>query len=284
MAAIGQVSDISSYINTIFENALFVARDNNLMVPLVTTFGDRRGIATRENSTYGTAVIDTVADTDDLAGQAFTPSSLATITPVEKGGQFLLTDQRLESDPFTLANDASRELGMAMATKMENDLLLTFASLTGGTIGGAGTAITWGHFNAMLSQLRNQKAPLPYAFVCHSYHWHRLANAVTPATATQTNAPLFQDEVLRMFWVRTVGPVDIYVTSNLNVDGSDDAYCAMFSRPAIALDVRRAPRLEPQRDASRRAIELNMTSLYATGVWRPKFGIQATFDASTPTY
>jgi len=47
--------------------------------------------------------------------------------------------------------------------------------------------------------------------------------------------------------------------------------------------MRRALRLEDERDASRRGIELNMTAVYAYGVWRPAMGITGLFDASTPT-
>ena len=52
---------------------------------------------------------------------------------------------------------------------------------------------------------------------------------------------------------------------------------------ALALDVRRAPRVERQRDASRRAEELNLSAVYAHGVWRPKFGVKIISDASIPT-
>jgi hypothetical protein len=57
----------------------------------------------------------------------------------------------------------------------------------------------------------------------------------------------------------------------------------IFSPLALALDVRRAPRIEPERDASRRATELNLSSVYAHGVWRPKYGVQLISDASTPS-
>lgn len=276
-------SDISTFVNPVFEAALSVARDNNLILPLVTTFGDRNDDALRKLQQYGTATINSIAETDDLTSQAFTPTTLSTLTPAEFGAQFFLTDRRIDNDPFGVRADAAMELGLAMAQSVEQAVLGDFSTLTGGTVGAAGTVITWGHFYAALSQLRNQNAPLPYACVLHPYQWHVLAKAVTPAGGAQTNAPNFQDEVTRRFWVQTVGPVDIYVTNNIAVDGSDDAYGAMFSRMALAYDSRRAPRLEPERDASRRGIELNLSSVYAHGAWRPKFGIAMHFDASAPT-
>ena len=94
---------------------------------------------------------------------------------------------------------------------------------------------------------------------------------------------MIQDDVLRNFYVGSVSGVDIFTSSNIAVDATPDAYCAMFARPAIAIDWRRAPRIEPERDASRRGWELNLSALYAHGVWRPKFGIQGLFDATAPT-
>lgn len=282
MSNLNPSTNISVYIQTIYEDAMLVARENNLMLSLVKVYGDKTGLAERSRSEYGTATIKQIAETDDLAGQAFTPSVQQTLTPVEYGAQFVLTDSRRESDPFGVQEDATMELGQAAGESIDVSLTTNFSSLTGGTVGAAGTAITWGHFFAMMSILQVQHAPKPWVFVCHPYHWQRLGKAAAVG-ATVTNSPALQDDVARNFFVQNVGGVDIFQTANIAVDGSDDAYCAMFSRNAIAYDERRAFRLEPERDASRRAWELNLSAVYAHGVWRPKWGIQGLFDASVPT-
>lgn len=278
---INNAANIAAFVNTIYEDALLVARDNNLMAALVTSFADRSGTALRSLQTYGTATMNSISDVDDLSSQVLSPTQLSTLTPGEFGSQFLLTDLRLETDPFGLRNDAAMELGQAMAQKIERDLLGTFTSLTGGTVGAAGSACSWAYFYSALSRLRAQNAPLPYVFVCHPYHWYQLGKAVAPG-ATVTNSPAIQDAVLRNFYVGSVSGVDIYTSANITIDGSDDAVSAMFSRPAIALDIRRAPRIEVERDSSRRAWELNMSAVYAVGAWRKTFGVQATFDAAAP--
>ena len=275
-------SDISTFVQTIYEDAMMVARDNNLMAALVLPFMDRSGTAARTRSEYGTATINTVAEADDMTSQAFTPTTANTLTPAQVGAQFFITDLRVESDPFGVQSDASLELGLAMAQSIETNLLGNFSSLTGGTVGASGTAITWGHFFAMLTRLRAQNAPLPYNFVCHPYQWHQLGKAVAPG-ATVTNSDDIQNEVLRNFYVGTVSGVNIFTSSNIAIDTGVDAYCGMFSRPAIGIDWRRAPRIEPERDASRSGYELNLTAVYAHGVWRPNFGIQGLFDAAAPT-
>ena len=92
------------------------------MAALVRNFADRTGTATRQNSQYGGLTINSIAETDDLTGQSFTPSSIATLTPSEAGGQYFMTD--LRRDRIRLrSNDASADMGGAMATKLETDLL-----------------------------------------------------------------------------------------------------------------------------------------------------------------
>ena len=284
MAALNPSSDISGYIQAIYDDAVFTAREMTFMASLVTPFGDTTDEKkTRQRSDWSSATIATIGETDDLASQAFTPTAGNTLTPVEYGAQFFLPDTRVSADPFGVRQAAALELGMSLATDINTNLLGDLASLTGGTIGAAGTAITWGHFFAALSQLENATKKMgPYVCVMHTYQWHILAKSVA-AAATVTNAPNFQDEVMRRWYVGTVGPVDIYTTTDLTVDASDDASGGMFQRQAVALDGRRPPRMEPERDASRRGWELNMTTVYAHGVWRSAFGIVMTFDASTPT-
>jgi hypothetical protein len=275
-------SDIAGFVQTVYERAMLVARENTLAVNLVTVYADRSGTAARSNSEYGTATIQAIAETDDLTSQSFTPSVLSTLTPAEAGGQFFVTDLRRETDPNPVLNDAAIELGMAVADKVDRDIFSNFSSLTGGTVGASGTAITWGYFSAMLARLVARKAPRPYVFVCHPYQWDVLARAVSQAAASRTNVPEYlMEAVARNYFMQTVSGVDIFVTSNVPLS-STDARCAMFSRPALAYDLRRAARLEPERDASRRGYELNMTTVYAHGVWRPTYGIQGLFDATAP--
>ena len=282
MSDLNPTTNISGYIQTIFEDAMHVARENTLMTRLVYGFFDQRGDQPRSRSEYGTATMNQIAETDDLSSQAFTPSVKATLTPAEIGAQFFLTDRRVDTDPFGVRQDASMELGASAGEQIDTAITGSFSSLTGGTVGAAGTAITWGHFFAMQAILRAKKAPKPWVFVCHPHHWHPLGKAASVG-ATVTNAPALQDQIAANYFVQNVAGVDIFTNANIAIDGSDDAYCAMFSRMAMAYDERRAPRLEPERDASRRGWELNLTDVYAQGVWRAEWGVQGLFDAATPT-
>jgi hypothetical protein len=283
MASLNPESDISAFVNTVFEAAILAARDNSFMPSVVRGFSDRTGLAVRQNSQYGGATMNQVGETDDLVGQAFTPASIATLTPVEFGAQYTITDSRVESDPFSVRADAAADLGLAMATKVETSLMGHFNAFTSGTIGAAGSICTWSYILAMETILRRQLAPRPYVLVLSPAHWYQLGKAASVASSSATNVPeSLKEAVNSTFYVGQAAGVSIFVSGNVEASGTD-AYAGMFSRDALAYDLRRAPRMEPERDASRRAIELNMTSVFAHGVWRPLFGVCGLFANAAPT-
>lgn len=287
MPQLNTASDISSLALAIQEDAIFVERSVNFIQNLVTVYRDASGVNTRKNFQYGTATVNQVAETDDLSSQAFAPALLNTLTPYEYGAQFFITDLRAETDsPDNIRTDGARELGFGAAAKVESDVLGLFPSLTGGTVGASGTAMTWGLFFAAATRARvsvkNQAMPL-YA-VLHEYQWHAMAKAVSPAASTLiTNTPAFSESIIASWYKGRIAGVEVFVTPNSAMLSGTDAYGAVFARDAIALDWRRPIRVEGERDASRRGMEMNLSMVYAKGVWRPTFGVQILTDCQAPS-
>ncbi len=274
---------ITAYIQDIYEDAMLVARDNNVMAALATTFNDRTGDANRKNSTYTEGTIGSLTETTDLSSQHLTPAVVATLDPAEFGMQYFLSDLRVESDPFQVRNDAATSMGNAMAEHVETALLGDMANFTGGTVGtgGTGDPMTWGKLFAARARLRATKAPPPYYAVMHEYQWHNLAKSASVAASVQGAAPNFTDDVMLNWYVGRAGDMSIFTTVTLAAGTAVTA--GVFSRSALALDWRRAPRLEPERNASMRGTELNLSTVYAHGVWRADFGVKLIADASAPT-
>lgn len=276
-------SDISSYIQTVYDDAMFVLRENNLAAQLVKVFTDLSSTATRTGKDYSEAsIVTSIGEDDDLVAQKWNPSDGQSLTPGEIGAQFFLTDLRLASDPENLRNDAAMELGMAGATQIDQDVFGNFNALTGGTIGASGSANSWGYFYAMATKMRINKVPKPWYYVCTAAQYHPLGTALAQGGGALQVTGSLAESVVGDFYLGRQAGIEIFVSENLETS-SNDAYAAMFNPLAIALDVRRAPRLEPERDASRRGIELNFTSVYAHGIWKPTWGVQAIFSNTAPT-
>jgi hypothetical protein len=81
-------------------------------------------------------------------------------------------------------------------------------------------------------------------------------------------------------YVGTIAGIDIYESANLTIDGNDDAKGAVFAPEALAIAMKRDFQIEPQRDASLRAFELNATAVYGVGELDDSFGVEMFFDSA----
>jgi len=226
---------------------------------------------------------ETVGEGEDFANPTtFDKTVLATLTPGEVMAQIVLTDRRIETDPDDARRDAATELGNAIATKIDTDLVTEFTNITSG-VGSAGSSLTFNMVAAALSQLRNANAPNPIYVVLHPYGWHDVWDELGSPASNQAFLGDVANEALRSFFVGDWLNISWFTSSNIPVDDNDDAVSAIFNPNALGFDSRKAPTLEVERDASLRAYELNMSAGYAVGVIRTAFARKITHDATTPT-
>jgi hypothetical protein len=284
--AVTAVADLNGLFSTIYERVLFVAREANLMTSLVTNVS-ATGWMSRNVSVRPQISATSVGETQDFnSPTSFGKSTLATLTPAEIMAQVVLTDQDQETDPDGAKMDAERELGMAVATKIDVDLLALFSSFATDKGTGAGNSATFATFAAGVSVVNNvtKRSDGNAIAVLHPYHWHDLWLELGKPAATYPSLEEITTQALRDYYITTLlGNVRIFVSSNITVDGSDDCISGIFTRSAIYLDTRRPLRLEPQRDASARAWEINVNAGYACGLVRSTYGVKYTADATAPS-
>jgi len=281
--AVSTVSSMNSLFNLIYEDALFVARETNIMTSLVRTFS-AQGWMNRVIGIYPTLAAESVGENVDYSNATeFTKTSHATLTPGEVIAQVILTDRRIDTDMQNARVDAAQELGNAVATKIDVDLVGTFDSFATDKGDGAGNSATIANFAAAVSVLRNAKAPNPLYAVVHPFHWHDIWVELGQPGANQALLGDVANQALRDFYVGRWVNIQWYTSANIAVDASDDAVSGVFNPQSIGFDTRKAPTLEPERDASLRAWELNMSAGYAFGVIRNSFGVGFTADATEPT-
>lgn len=152
--AVTTTTDLNGLYNTIYERALFVAREMNLMTQLV----DNRsatGWMSRVVPIRPQITAVSVGETEDFnAPTTFGKSTLATLTPGEIMAQVVLTDRDVETDPDSAVRDAEFELGASIATKIDVDLLGLFTSFTTDKGDGANSTATFENFAAAVAAIR----------------------------------------------------------------------------------------------------------------------------------
>lgn len=275
---------ISDVLPAIWESALDYAKHSFVMPSLVKTFTNYRGMVDRLVSQYvETGVTDNLGETTDLTTTPFDRSLLSTLTPKEIGKQFVITDRRVDTDTEDVFADAARDIGYAIGKKLEVDLLGVFPSFTPTPVGAKNAAFSMAKVMVARSILAANNVPGPYTLVLHPYQFHDIFTDFT-ALAVASNQDIING-FAKNYYVTRYADVNIVVSSlpTITTDGSGTwATAALFSRDAIALDIRRGFRIEPERNASMRATELNATMIYGVGAWRPDWGIEIWSDATTP--
>lgn len=280
--AITTISDLNSLFAEIYDDALFVAREMNIMTNLVRNFS-AMGWMDRNVSVRPQVTAQDVSEGVDFSNPTtFGRTSLATLTPGEVMAQVVLTDMDIETDPDNAREDASRELGGAVATKIDVDLVGEFADFTTDK-GTSGSALTISRCAAGVSVLRNSSIPNPLYFVLHPYGWHDIWTELGQPSTNQAFLGEIANQALRDFYAGRWLNADWFVNANISIDATPDAVSAVFSPQAIGFDSRKMPTMEPERDASLRAWEINMVAGYGHEAIRTDYGIALTHDATEPT-
>ncbi len=270
MANESTYSDISSVVNAIWEEAILAARELMVMQPIVKNFGGN-GLTPRKWTTYTGGTVQEIGETDDMSAQTFNHAVAGTLTPATKGAQYFLTDSRIASDWANARNDAATDLGQVVAVKIDTDLVGDLASLTGGTIGTAGGTLTFKNVLLASAKVRAKKATGVLRCVLHPV---QMAYVLSGDVPDLVKSPRFMDSLASQWYVGGYGGIEFF--TDANITSGTAAVGGIFAEQAIAYDLRRAFRIESQRDASRGGggWELNATVQYAQGMYCPLFGVK----------
>lgn len=283
--AITTTSDLNGLYNQIYERALFVLRESNLMVNLVSNYS-ANNFYTRNITTRPTLSVETTSEGVDYANaQSFGKTLVGSLTPQERIAQVVITDIEIMNDPDSTVGDASQELGASMAAKVDTDLIGVFSSFST-DIGSAGTSATLSKIAAGISILQTRFALQDGIInvVLHPYAWHDIWVLLGQPTANQALLGDLANQALKDYYVGNFVNARWFTSANIPVNSNDDVVNGIFTQSAIAFDSRISPYMENERDASLRATEMNFVSAYAVGLGkRPTLGVKYTCDASTPS-
>jgi len=269
-------STLDDLFVNIVAQARFTAEEQSLMRNLVTMYNiDGQAGKTIQVPKYPSISAAALTEGTDMSSTAVSTSSVS-ITVAEVGAQVLLTDLAAmgAGDP---AAELGTVLGNAIATKMDKDLIALFDGFST-SLGATTTELTVAYLFQAAATLRANKAPGRLVGVFHPYQTYALKASLTN-TMVNPNAGDLQNEAMRTGYVATIAGIDIFESSNITVDGSGDAKGAIFAPEALALAMKRDFVIEPQRDASNRAWELNATAIYGVGELDDSYGVEMYFDA-----
>lgn len=275
------ISSMGSLYPSIYEDTLFVIREASLMPGLVTNYS-ATGMQVRYLGIYPQITAQAVSEGVDYANPTeWTKTQQMALTPSEAVAQVILTDERIATDPEDARQSAARELGLAIATKIDTDLTALFSGFSTNK-GTSGSALSIARCAAAMAVLRSYSVPNPVYFVLHPYGWHDIWTELGQPTTNKAFLGETANQAMMDYFVSDFLNAQWFVSANVKESGTD-GYSAVFHREALALDTRLAPRMEVERDASLRADEINVVAWYGVGERRDTFGVGLTHDVTEPS-
>lgn len=271
-------STLDDLFSNIVQEAIFTAQEQSLVRNLVTTYniGADAGKSVQV-PIYPSVVAAALTEGADLTSTAVSTSGV-TISVSEVGVQAVLSDLASQSASGDVAGQLGRVLGEGVAKKMDQDLIGLFTGFSTG-FGAAGSELTAADIFKAAATLRANNATGQAVAIIHPYQAYQLKANMTN-TFANPNGGVAQNEAMQRGFVGRLAGIDIYESSNVVIDSSDDAIGAVFVPAALGLALKWDVKVEPQRDASIRGWELNATAAYGVGELQDGLGVKLTFDAA----
>jgi len=276
-------SVLSELYANIVQSALFTLNEQTVIRPLVRNY-DMSGTPglTAQVPIYPAVSAAGVADGTDLTNTAFNTTS-KTITASEVGVMVELTDLAAESATDDVAAAIGRQIGAAMAEKVDTDLAGLFSGFSN-VVDKSGAAVTVEDISKAAATLRANKANQNGAYVCvlHPYQAFDIKKQLTNNGATMSHALSdVGNSALRDGFIGRIAGVDIFESTV--VSGSDSAgsyFSAVMTQDALGYMVKRAMRIETERNASKRSLEIVGSMAYGTSELFDQYGVAIQSDAT----
>jgi len=289
--AITTLQQCQDTIPTVIEKARFTELFGFPMAALVQNI-PKKGKGSTVNVPYwGILSASTLTEGVDMANSQTLVDTNVPVTLNEVGAKVILTDNLIEDDQEEVKGVAGILLGNCLGLKRDTDLL---ALLDNGTnsLCGANTPITMGHIAAGRALLQGNATsvggpcPGPYTVILHPFTTLDLVDVVTPILPTATYTPAMSggltDEILRQYTIGRLFGMNMIEDGNLPIDDDDDIKGGIIGPTSIILATAREWNVEPERDASLRAWELNCVGRYGVANYLNGWTVELYADAATP--
>ena len=217
---------------------------------------------------------------------ADTNTNSKTITLAEHVVFAEVTDFLRDSAQENVIASLGTQSGLALAESLDNELINLFDNSTGYTasgitqgVGAGGSDNTVAHIMSAAAIIRSNKYSGPLVAILHPKQAYGIKAAMTATNSYQaaTNAG---NRVLDQYFVGSVAGVQIYESSLVTVDGSDDAIGAVFAPSAFGIAQRGGVTMEEQRNAAKRSTDVVLTAVAGAACLRPELVCLVTGDAS----
>jgi N4-gp56 family major capsid protein len=276
-------TSLASLISPIVQEALFTANERSIMRGLVkeyTVANNTGKIA--QVPIYPVVSAQDLTEGTDMSGVSGVDQTITTttkdITLKEVGLMTNLTDFIRDTSEQNVVSHLGRIFGEAIAKKIDSDLIGLFTDFSTEKGPGAGAELTIQDLFEAAAELQTNNAPGAYYGVFHPKQIFNVKKALTNTFSGANNLSDVGNEAMRAGFVGTIAGIQIFESSNVSVDTSDDSIGGVFSQEALGIAMQNDLTMEMQRNASLRAEEVVATARYGVAELIDTYGVKLTAD------
>lgn len=270
-------TSLDTLIPKIIREAQYQAQQRSIMRNLVKNYN----VPFSTGNTVNVPKWPIVVATDLTEAVDMTPTEIVTteavLTVSERGVQAVLTDlaQRISTNDAVVG--VSTVLGRALATKQDKDIIALFDGFNESV--GANGAATIALLEEAITLLEIQGLDREeLVIVLHPKVIYDINSNLTNVF-TNPNAGVKQDEFMTRGFTQMINGVPLFKSANIE-DTVGSSKGAVYHRDALGFALLKDMEIEPERDASLRAWELNGTSTYGVGEVWDEYGVELFFTSS----
>jgi len=264
----------------IVQSALYTLSEQTVIRPLIRNYdmSGTPGLTAQVPIYPALSAADLTEGTDITTPTSFDTTS-KTITALERGVMVTLTDLSKESASEDVAAAIGRQIGDAMAKKVDTELAALFSGFSN-TVGSGAAEISVEDLFKAAATLRANNAPGQYVCVLHPYQAFQIKKQLTNAGNTNmVNPSDLGNEALRSGFVGNIAGMNVFESTVITGDSAGAFVGAAMSQDALGYMVKRNMRVEEQRDASLRATEIVGSMAYGVSEIFDAYGVGIIGDA-----
>jgi len=226
----------------------------------------------------GFTAYDVAEGVDHTTSQALDTSEV-TCEATEKIAICTITDRAVSRSVEQVIRDASRELGRALAAKIDADVLALLNGLDY-DCGSTGNNCSYAYLLDGINRLVTNKAPKPYVTVLHPQQWYDLGTeASSPLTATTGYGRIAEEFGYNYFVGELYGCTVVVHPDVPLANAGADRSGAILSAKALGMVWEQDITIRAERDESLRATELVCVCTYGVVEINGTMGVACETDA-----
>ena len=229
-----------------------------------------------------------LVDGDDMTTEQEIGMTNIVLTSAEVGAKIIVTDKLVRQNGTTsIFTMIGRQAGEGFARKQDTDVQALYSGLNGGlAFGSAGSTMTLSAWAGAIATARGSTSE-PFHPTYAIEHPNAVFNVTRSATAigSQTNMRVNdarEERALKNFFRINYDNVDLFESGNITIDGSADAIGVIAEKGALVALESDGFSSERERDASRRAWEINWVADYGVFELDDARGAPLLYDATAP--